>query len=647
MLPAVAAALLVPVFTALPAAPATEEGARFDNLLKVRTGGGVVVSESAQASQAGLDVLAGGGNAVDAAIAMTFAIGVTRPDNCGIGGGGFLVYRGDDGSTKALDFRESAPAAMSPTSFNQAAEGGTTEDERQGIHREGSGHMIVGVPGVVAGMDEALDVLGSGKYTLADLIAPAERLAREGIRVTWGLQLAFFLHEPRLHNYPETARIYGGGTAHGPFVYRPAGQEDPTVFKQEEYADSLRLIMKYGRDAFYQDARFPDPITGIPRDSIARLIVDDMEGAESSAKINSVLLAKTEGTPNDIGLIDEEDLASYEATWETPLIAHYRDHQVIAMPPPAGGMVAIEILNLLESFKLSSYEHSSADHLHVLAEAQKLAWADRLAYLADPDFESVPTGVLTSEKYAKRRASEIDMGRAKSIEEYGGGTSIDTTQEGRHTTHLSVIDGDGNAVAVTCSLNDQFGSSVVAPGTGFLLNNQLGDFTWTWTDGEPAPANAPAGGKEPRSAQTPAIVVKGGSPVLVTGGAGAPTIILGVVQNILNLVDFNLDVFHAIDAPRIDAANAYWYWFASDQSQPECTSDQLALEHNRIADSVEHELLDRGHRLCLVDSSDGYAAIPLVQSAGTDLSTGERLAVSDPRAFLPPDFYDDQGPMGQ
>lgn len=634
-----------------------EEGGRFflfDEFdEQVRTPGGVVVSESAQASKAGLDVLDDGGNAVEAAIATTFAIGVTRPEMCGIGGGGFLVYRGADGTTAALDFRETAPERMNQYTFNEGE--GRTDTVSQGIHNELSGHTVVGVPGVVAGMDEALNELGSG-MSLRRLIAPAEKYAREGIRVTNSLQSWMLSFADRLANYPETARIYGGRFVHGPIAYNPVREKvaevpgDPTApgepagaaaFKQEDYAKSLQLIMEHGRDAFYKVGDYPHPILGaaLPQPSIGKLIVEDMATAKQQGEINPVLLAKTDGMPNDIGLITKEDLESYEPVWRTPLVSHYRDHEVISMPPPAGGMVVTEILNLLENFDLSSFGHSTADHIHALAEAEKLAWADRAAYLADPDFENVPVPLVTNKGYAKQRAREIDMGEAKTVAQYGDGT-LPPPDRGTHTTHISVIDRDGNAVAVTCSLELPFGSTVVAPGTGFVLNGQLDDFDWTWGNDLSAPANAPAGGKRPRSSMSPTIVVEDGQPLLVTGGAGGPTIIGGVVQNIVNVIDFGLDIWHAMDAARVDSV-------ALPGSAPDtCAVGSLAVEQPRISGSVLETLNLRGHTICLAGRTDarnlGYANLPVIQSAGTDLLTEERLGASENRQPA-----DNQGAMGQ
>jgi gamma-glutamyltranspeptidase/glutathione hydrolase len=682
----------VAVTQALDSPAAPPEGERYSKLRLVRTTGGVVSSVSAQASAAGIEILDRGGNAMDAAIATTFAIGVTRPDYCGPGAAGHLVYRAADGTVAALDFREAAPQAMGPNTFNLAFDGkGPTNQLRPGAHRVdgGSGHLTVGVPGMVAGMDAAYRSFGSGTLRFDQLIAPAEKLARDGIMVTSGLTGNLIAFQPKFANYPESARLYGGSFAFSSASFQTLEQTSPLVFRQAEYADSLLQIMAHGRDAFYKVEEYDDPILGSLRKvpSIGKLIVEDMKTAFDEGQRNPVLLARTAGEPNDIGLITALDLLNYQAKWKAPLVGQYRNHQVITMPPPASGMTVLEILNLLEHFKLADFGHSSADHLHVLAEAQKLAWADRLEYLAD-DIATARVDLLTSKGYAQQRGREIDLANAKSIQDYGGARAIGAAPEGANTTHLSVIDSDGNAAAITCSLNAPFGSGVIAKGTGFFLNNELLDFDVCWQDAgvrppddeddcraQGFPPNAPGPGKRPRSSQSPTIVVKGGMPVLATGGAGAQSVPMGVVQNIVNVVDFGMDIFHAIDAPRMDAAAANAWWAAMDpippnpdfEPQENCASQildhsYLALEHVRMSDEVLQELADdpatdvregRGHRLCLVDWRDGYVGLPLLHSAGTDLRTGERLAVADPRAFqidvfrTPLAYYDDQGPAGQ
>jgi gamma-glutamyltranspeptidase/glutathione hydrolase len=493
-------------------------------------------------------------------------------------------------------------------------------------------------------MASAIKTYGSGRFTLGQLITNggdakrppyAYELARDGVTVTWELASSLFCNERRLHYYREAERIYGAG-AYG------------TTLRQPEYASSLLFIARNGPDAFYEDARFPDPITGLPRDSIARMIDADMAAAEDNAKTNPTLLANEDrwgGASNDKGLLTVDDFAAYEPVWRTPLTSMYRGHRIIAMPPPtSGGIATIEILNLLEGFPLgsnaldtsleanarTSWAQSSANHLHALAEAQKLAFADRNKYVADPDFrydyegdgvpdESVPTKTLTSKDYADHRRGEIDMDSASF--DYEPGASGPP-----HTNHLSVIDGQGNAVAVTTSVGAMFGSAVVAPGTGFVLTSQLEDFNMR----EPEAANAPGPGKRPRSSQSPTIVVKSGKPVLVVGASGGATIPLGVVQAIVNVAAFGLDVAHAIDAGRIEAR---FY------------GDRLGIEAPRFADAVLNELAERGHSLQpyldLFGEETGYYPLPIAEAVGSNLTTGLNEATSDPRNEY--DYADSSG----
>ena len=543
----------------------------------VPSSGGVVASVSPMASQVGIATLDAGGNAMDAAVATVFAIGVTRPAMCGIGGGGFLVYRGANGRTAALDFRETAPAAVTPDSF-----------QVPGINEDGSGHLVVGVPGMVAGMDAALG--RHGTISLREAIEPARLLARDGIPVSAGfstdyLYSAAVRNDVRLRRFPAAAEIY----LRDGLQYPPDNELADSTLVQSDYAESLRLIAEQGPQAFYSG-------------DIARMIVADMEASRSNADAA------------DRGLMTADDLANYRVTWREPLVGSYRGHQVVAMPAPsAGGIVTLEVLNILEGYGLgTSIPHSSADHFHLVSEAQKIAWADRSAFVADPDFESVPTTTLTSKSYAEARRGEIDLATAS---DYPAGSmdgaqpdSGSTEPAGNHTTHVSVIDRRGNAVAVTCSLNYGFGSAVVAPGTGFLLNNQLLDF------GLPGTANEAEGGKRPRSSMSPTIVVRNRTPILVTGAAGGTHIPMGVVHSILNVVDFGMDIAHAVDAPR---------------SQEFSLADGLQLEDGRLHPDVVHELEARGHTVAV--RGEYTPAIPQVESAGTDVTTGVQLAVSDPR----------------
>ncbi len=395
------------------------EGSRYEEA--VRSGGGVISSESTAASEAGLQVLDEGGNAMDAAVTTTFALGVARPQSCGIGGGGFLIYRSADGETAALDFRETAPAAVTPETF-----------AGQGLHKTFTGHTTVGVPGTVAGMQAALDSYGT--ISLADAIAPAERLAREGFEVPDSLSEEMGNHTSRLRLFPATREqfLVGGDEPY------PEG----SVLVQPDLAGSLALIAQEGPNAFYEG-------------EIADLIVEDMQ-KESSFE-------------GDEGLMTEEDLANYRAVWREPLVGNYRGGEVLAVPPPtSGGIAVIEMLNILEGFDLAAEGQSSAEALHLLAEAQKLAFADRDARVADPDFVDVPTEELTDEAYAESRRSEIDTEKVSSYEpgDLGEADTSSGEDTGGSTTHVSVIDDAGNAVALTCTIEQTFGSAVVAPGTG-------------------------------------------------------------------------------------------------------------------------------------------------------------------------------------
>lgn len=576
----------------------------------VVSAGGVVASMSVQASRVGIDVLNGGGNAIDAAVATVFAVGVTRPEMCGIGGGGFLLYRSADGEdVAALDFRESYPDAADTAPYGEP-----------GMHRPGktpfsglAGHMAVGVPGTVAGMAAALERYGSGRFTLAQLIRSddptsrlrAEGLARNGMTVTSKFSAFETLFLQRLSYYPETRSIYLVG---GAAPYPPGA-----TLVQKEYAESLRLVAKGGVDAFY-------------RGVIGSSIVTDMIGAEKAAETNPAIVAEFGTDPNDIGLLSADDLASYRAVWREPLATSYRGRKVITMPFPAAGAISVvEMLNILENANLGSLGHSSADHVHLLAEAQKLALADRhghVQFAGDPPPELIRT--LTSKRYGRERFGEIDMDQAQSYERgIVPGSPAAPAGKSSQTTHVSVIDGDGNAVAVTCSLGLAFGSGVVAPRTGFLLNAQL------VPPDAPRNPDAGLGGERSVSSMTPAIVVHGGRPVLVTGGAGSNSIPMGVLQSMVNVVDFGQDAAHAIDAARVAVKNAN-----SDEAGTleieECNFYPVQV-CERFHDDVEKELTDRGHDVRTVDDGFGYTFEPVLQSAAINRATGNNEAVSDPR----------------
>ena len=566
----VAIAVLMSLFVVL--IPATaDEGTKFRQPVKSRKG--VIATESIPASRAAIRVLNQGGNAIDAAVTAIFTIGVSRPQSCGIGGGGFLVYRGANGKKATLDFRETAPLRTRSTQYASP-----------GIDDTFTGHMTVGVPGVVAGMSKALKRFGT--ISLRRAIQPAERVAREGFEVPQSFSTDNTSNASRLRMFEETASIY---LVDGTTPYPPGA-----TLVQSDYARSLRRIANNGARAFY-------------RGRIAELIVEDMKNGDDQY-------------PGDDGLMRMRDLAEYRAKWRKPIVGTYRGHKIVAMPPPtSGGIAIVEMLNILEGFDVGSFGHSSADHFHHVAEAEKIAFADRGQYVADPDYEDVPRRQLTSKAYAAERRQEIDPNVAKSYSPGAredesaaaartGSASVssDDLNEEASTTHVSVIDKKGNAVAVTCTIEQSFGSAVVAPGTGFLLNNELTDF------GAPGSANEPEGGKRPRSSMSPTIVVRRGEPVLVTGGAGGFRIIMGVFHTVLNVIDFGMNVAHAVDAERMD----------------ETSLPNMNIEDVRVSPVDQAALEAKGH--VLVREGE-YNVRPRVNVAGAVLHNRKNHAVSDPR----------------
>jgi gamma-glutamyltranspeptidase/glutathione hydrolase len=547
------ALLLVVSLGPAPAAALAREGSRFQPAVQSRLG--VVATESPAASRVARDVLEHGGNAVDAAAATVFALNVARPQSCGIGGGGFAVYRTARGRIASVDFRETAPGTFTRDTLVPP-----------GLHKTFTGHLTVGVPGTLAGVDLLLHRYGT--RTLSQSIAPAIRLARQGVEVTGSLSDAMAANADRLKLFPAAAAQY---LVNGePY---PAG----STLRQPDLANTLELIARRGPSAFY----------GGP---IARKIVADMATA-----------SQREG---DSAKLELSDFRKYRAKWRNPLVGSYRGRTIVSVPPPSsGGTTLIEMLNILSGYDLRGFGPSSADELHFVAEAQKLAWADRNAYVADPDFVDVPTRRLISPSYAAQRRSEIDPAHAKTYKP--GAASSDDANPQASTTHVSIIDSAGNAIALTCTIEQEFGSAVVAPGTGLLLNNELTDF------GDPGTANEAGPYKRPRSSMAPTIVVQGRTPVLVVGGAGGARIIMGVVDSVLNVVDFGYDIAHAVDAERTD--------------DPTGT---MTIEDARVAPLVLDELVARGHTLKRVGE---YDIRPRVQAAGIDPLSGLRSAVSDPR----------------
>ena len=467
---------------------------------------GMVASQEAVATQIGVDVLKRGGNAVDAAVAVGFALAVTLPQAGNLGGGGFMiVHDAASGETVAIDYREKAPAAASRDMFLDAAGNADPNLSRW------SG-LAVGVPGTVAGLALALERYGT--LSLADAIAPAIRLAEEGVTVTPDLADSLKANEEELKKWPSSAKIF--------FNAEGAAYEPGDRLVQADLAKSLKAIAAGGPSAFYEG-------------ETARLIAAEMERSG--------------------GLITTEDLSAYEAAVREPVTGTYRDHEIVSMPPPSsGGVHIIQILNILEEFPLGFLGHNSADTIHLMAEAMKLAYADRSEYLGDSDFVDVPVAGLTSKDYAATLRGKISRNRATASATIKPNDPL--PYESDQTTHFSVVDKDGNAVANTYTINFSYGMGLVAEGTGILLNNEMDDFSAK--PGVPnaygligGDANAVEPGKRPLSSMSPTIVLKDGEVFLVTGSPGGSRIITTVLQVIMNVIDHGMNVAEASVAPRV------------------------------------------------------------------------------------------------
>ena len=483
--------------------------------------GGMVVAQESLAARVGADILQKGGNAVDAAVAVGFALAVTFPRAGNIGGGGFMVIHLADGNDTTIDYRETAPAGIHAKSFLDElgnADPGKSRDSA----------LAVGVPGTVAGLALAEQKYGSGKFTLAELIAPAIPLARDGIIVSEDAAAA--LTNRRLSRWPASAKIFlkndGAAIAPGALGAGALGAGDRLV--QADLADTLQTIARDGPRAFYQGP-----------------IAEKIAAAVTTAG----------------GVMTVDDLKNYQATERAPVRGSYRGYEVVSMAPPSsGGVGLIEMLNILEGYDLGNIARSdeadgqSATALHLMVEAMKRAYADRTLFLGDPERVANPIALLTSKTYAAAWRAGIDPVHATAAADIRAGGTVQP--EGRNTTHFSVIDRFGNAVANTYTLNFNFGVGLVADGTGILLNNELDDFA-----AKPyapnafgllgAQANEPGPGKRPLSSMTPTILLKDGKPFLITGSPGGSRIITTVLQVIVNVIDRGMDVAAAVAAPRL------------------------------------------------------------------------------------------------
>lgn len=469
----------------------------------------MVASQHPSASQIGVDVLKRGGNAVDAAIAVGLALAVVYPEAGNIGGGGFMLIRKADGTTAAIDYREMAPKAATRDVFV----------DRQGelISGEGGstvGYRASGVPGTLAGFDVAFKKHGSGRVKWADLVRPARMLAQNGYVLSHRLAELFKGYKDTLSKYDDSNRIF---LRNGNYF------EEGDVLVQSELAQTLGRIERLGAKEFY---------TG----QTAKLIAADM-------KANN-------------GLITLYDLKNYVAKERTPLRGTYRGHEIITMPPPSsGGVVMLQILNMLEGYNIKSMQYNSAAKYHVLAEAMRRAFGDRAEFMGDPDFASVPIATLIDKSYAQKRATSIDLKKASVSKDTNHGDIPGS--ESMDTTHFTVVDKDGTVVTNTYTINDLYGSRVTAKGTGVLLNDEMDDFAarpgkpnlFGLVQGE---RNKVEPGKRPLSSMTPTIVMtKDGKPWFALGARGGPRIISAVTQSVMNVIDFDMDIQAAIDAPRI------------------------------------------------------------------------------------------------
>ncbi|MBN9604547.1 MAG: gamma-glutamyltransferase [Afipia felis] len=466
---------------------------------------GMVVAQEKIAARIGADVLKRGGNAVDAAVATGFAMAVTYPRAGNIGGGGFMViHLARENKDIALDYRETAPRAATPTMF-------LGPDGKPDPEKSRDSALGIGVPGTVAGLAAALERYGSGKFTLRDLLAPSIKLARDGFVITDDIADTLPHARQRFAPWPSSAKLLSRADS------TPLREGDKLV--QSDLADTLQAIADHGTNGFYD---------GPVADKLAK-------GIQAAG-----------------GIITRDDLKSYQPVWRDPVRGRYRGYDIVSMPlPSSGGTVLIETLNILEGYNLHKMGAQTPASLHVLIEAMKRAYADRARYLGDPAYSKAPLARLLSKHYAAQQRAEIDLNRSTPVR-----AAAMQPHEGTNTTHFSVADAQGNAVSNTYTLNFSYGVGLIAEGTGVLLNNELDDFI-----AAPGASNAyglvgyeanlPGPGKRPLSSMTPTIVLKNGKPVLVTGSPGGSLIISTTLQVIVNALDYHMNIAQAVSLPRL------------------------------------------------------------------------------------------------
>ncbi|HWP81948.1 MAG TPA: gamma-glutamyltransferase [Bacteroidota bacterium] len=532
----------------------------------VRGRKGMVVSADEFASRVGIEILKKGGNAVDAAVAVGFTLAVTFPQAGNIGGGGFMVIRMADGRTTTIDYREKAPAAAHRDMYLDEAGNFVSAKSEMG-------HLSAGVPGSVAGLLYALEKYGTRRRE--QVMQPAIDFAERGFPVSYRLAGSLKEDLEKLSMFPATKKIFTkNGTAY----------EEGDILVQRDLAETLKRIQRLGRDGFYKGRT-------------ADLIVREMQRGG--------------------GLITHADLESYQPVERPPILGSYRGYEIVSIgPPSSGGIALVQLLNLLEGFDLRATGFGSSKTIALMAEAMKLVYADRAQYLGDSDFYPVPIEKLISKEYAAERRRLIDTVKATPSSQVAHG-SVEI-REGSETTHYSIVDRWGNAVSVTTTINSWFGSFVVVEGAGFLLNNEMDDFSakpgvpnqYGLLGGE---ANAIEPGKRMLSAMTPTIVLKDQKPFLLVGSPGGSTIITTVLQVITNVIDFGMHIQEAIDAPRI---HHQWY------------PDTLMYEKRGMVVDVLENLKRRGYALRERDGYQGRA-----EGIVIDAERGLYLGATDPRGY--------------
>ncbi|MFD1185724.1 gamma-glutamyltransferase [Pontibacter rugosus] len=494
----------------------------------------MVVSAHPEASRIGMEIMKKGGNAYDAAIATQFALAVAFPVAGNIGGGGFMVFRDADGKIGALDYREMAPAAASETMYQDQA-----GNVINGLSTDG--HLAVGVPGAVDGMVKIHKKMGSMPW--AELVQPAIDLARNGVVLT----------QKEANGLNEAKEAFIQNNKHQPYLVREKVWQAGDRLRHPDLARTLERIRDKGREGFYAG-------------ETADLFVKEMQRGG--------------------GIITHEDLKNYTSAWRQPITGNYKGYKVISMPPPSsGGVALVQLLEMVEPYELSKYGWQSAEAVQVLTEAERRVYADRAKYLGDPDFVKVPVAQLLDEMYLKQRMSSMSMAKATPS------SSIEAGQlpvyESDQTTHFSIVDPAGNAVSITTTLNGGYGSKVVVEGAGFLLNNEMDDFSAK--PGVPnmfglvgGKANAIQPGKRMLSSMTPTILEKEGKLYMVVGTPGGSTIITSVFQNILNVLEHGMTMQQAVAAPRF-----HHQWLP----------DEIQHEEAAIPADVREVLRNKGYKL--------------------------------------------------